>query len=87
MLLDYYLFRSLQNFLNGNTFDNGEAIKSRFVFCLLYNGQKRIMNLPERWRKVIHQNGKYIIDYIAYKLKKMFLLSFKKLLVSFGTSQ
>ena len=36
---DHHLFRSLQNYLNGKTFDSNEAVK-----------------------KVVEQNGQYIID-------------------------
>ena len=43
---DYYLFRSLQNSLNGKTFNDDEAVKSHLA----------------KWQKVIEQNEKYIID-------------------------
>ena len=50
---DYHLFRSLQNFLNGKTFGNDEAIKSHLVQFFAYKGQKfyerAILNLPGRW--------------------------------------
>lgn len=63
---DYHLFRSLQNSLNGKTFDKDEDIKSHLLQFFADKGQKfyerGIMNLQERWRKVIQQNGKYIID-------------------------
>ena len=62
---DYNLLRSLQNSLNGKTFENGEAIKSHLVQFFAEKGQQfyesEIMNLPERWQKVMEQNGKYII--------------------------
>ena len=49
---DYHLFRSLHNSLNGNTFDNDDAIKSHFVQVFAEKDQKLyergIMNLPER---------------------------------------
>lgn len=63
---DYYLFRSLQNFLNGKTFTNDDDLKSHLVQFFVDKDQKfyerGIMKLPERWQKVIRQNGKYIID-------------------------
>lgn len=63
---DYHLFRSLQNSLNGKTFDKDEDIKSHLLQFFAAKGQnfyeRGIMNLKERWRKVIQQNGKYIID-------------------------
>ena len=63
---DYYLFRSLQNYLNGKTFNDDEAVKSHLVQFFPYKDKKFyerwIMTLPERWQKVIEQNGKYIID-------------------------
>ena len=63
---DYYLFRSLQNFLNGKTLNDDEAVKSNLVQFLADKDHKiyqhGIMKLLERWQKVIEQNGKYIID-------------------------
>ena len=63
---DYYLFRSLQNSLNGKTFNDDEAVKSHLVQFFANKDQKfyerGIMKLPERWQKAIEQNGKYIID-------------------------
>ena len=64
--LDYYSFRSLQNSLNGKSFNGDEAVKSHLVQFFADKDQKfyerGIMKLPERWQKVIEQNGKYIID-------------------------
>ena len=72
---DYYLFRSLQNSLNGKTFNDNEAVKSHLVQFFADKDQKfyehGIMKLPERWQKVIEQNGKYII------FKKMCLICMK----------
>ena len=31
---DYYLFRSLQNYLNGKTFDSNEAVKNMLILFL-----------------------------------------------------
>lgn len=63
---DYHLFRSLQNSLNGKTFTNDDDLKSYLVQFFADKDQKfyerGIMKLPERWQKVIEQNGKYIID-------------------------
>ena len=51
---DYQLFRSLQNHLNGNTFDSYKAIKNELI---QFFGSKN-----QRWQRVIEQNGQYIID-------------------------
>ena len=63
---DYYLFRSLQNSLNGKTFNDDEAVKSHLIQFFVDKDQKfyerEIIKLPERWQKVIEKNGKYIID-------------------------
>ena len=63
---DNYLFRSLQNSLNGKTFNDDEAVKSHLFQFFANKDQKfyerGIIKLPERWQKVIGQNGKYIID-------------------------
>ena len=65
-LLDYYSFWCLQNSLNGKTFNDDEAVISHLLQFFVDKDQKfyerRIMKLPERWQKVIEQNGKYIID-------------------------
>ena len=52
--------------LNGKTFNDDEAMKSHLVQFFADKDQKfyerEIMKLPEKWQKVIEQNGKYIID-------------------------
>ena len=63
---DYYLFGSLQKSLNCKTFNDDEAVKSHLVQFFADKDRKfykrGIMKLPERWEKIIEQNGKYIID-------------------------
>lgn len=63
---DYHLFRSLQNALNGMEFASLDLLKN---YLDEFFGQKSqnfyergIMQLPERWQKVIDQNGQYIIE-------------------------
>ena len=55
--LDYYLFRSLQNTLNGKTFNDDEAVKSHLVQFFADKDQKLYergtMKLAERWQKFI----------------------------------
>ena len=62
---DYHLFRSLKNSLNGVKFALKEACENRFVQFFAHKSQKfystGIMILPEKWQKVIDQNGTYII--------------------------
>ena len=77
---DYHLFRSLQNHLNGKTFDSNEAVKNELIqFFAAKNKtfyESGIMKLTERWQKVIEQNGQYIIKagacYIGFKKSKTF---------------
>ena len=61
---DYFLFRSLQNSLNGKNFNNDDDVKSYLIQFFANKNQKfyerRIMMLPERWNKVSDQNGQYI---------------------------
>ncbi|GFY11891.1 histone-lysine N-methyltransferase SETMAR [Trichonephila clavipes] len=63
---DYYLFRSLQNFLDGKTFTSNEEVKNHLNQFFASKDQKfyerGIMLLPERWQKVLDQNGQYIIQ-------------------------
>ena len=63
---DYYLFQSLQNSLNGKTFNDDESVKSHLVQFFTDKDQKfyerGIMKLPERWKMIVEQSGKYIIN-------------------------
>nr|APL98298.1 putative DD34D transposase [Bactrocera tryoni] len=63
---DYYLFRSLQNFLDGRTFTSNQDVKNhldQFFACKDQKFYERGINLlPERWQKVLDQNGEYIIS-------------------------
>ena len=63
---DYHLFRSLQNHLNGKTFDSNEVVKNKLIQFFASKNQtfyeSGIMKLTERWQQVIEQNGQYIID-------------------------
>ena len=57
---DYNLFRSLQNHLNGKTFDSCETVKNELIQFFASKNQtfyeSGIMKLTERWQKVIEQN-------------------------------
>ena len=57
---DYFLFRSLQNSLNGKNFNNDDDIKSYLIQLFANKNHKfyerGITMLPERWQKVIDQN-------------------------------
>ncbi|KFM57645.1 Mariner Mos1 transposase, partial [Stegodyphus mimosarum] len=63
---DYVLFRPLQNSLNGKNFNNDDDVKSYLIQFFANKNQKfyerGIMMLPERWQKVIDQNGQYITE-------------------------
>lgn len=63
---DYYLFRSLNNFLNGKMFKDDDEVKSHLVQFFNDKNQrfyeKGIMVLPERWQKVINNNGQYFTE-------------------------
>ena len=76
---DYHLFRSLQNFLNGKNYSNNDDLKSHLDEFFAVKGQKlyqrEIMKLPERWQKVIEQNGRYLIHQSSYLYKKLSFIS------------
>ena len=61
----YFLFRSLQNSLNDKNFNNDD-IKSYLIQFFANKNHKfyerEIMMLPERWQKVIDQNGQHITE-------------------------
>jgi len=62
---DYYLFRSLQNFISSKTFTSNEEVKNDldqfFASKELKFYERGIMLLPERWQNVLDQNGQYVI--------------------------
>lgn len=62
---DFHLFRSLQNSLNRKTFVSDDDIKSFLDGFFAEKGkgfyESGIMKLPERWKKVIENNGQYIV--------------------------
>ena len=63
---DYYLFPFLQNLLDGKTFTSNEEVKNHLDQFFASKEQKfyerGIMLLPERWQKILDQNGQYIIQ-------------------------
>lgn len=63
---DYHLFRSLQNHLQGKTFDRREDVEIflRQFFESLPASFYRdgIHSLAERWRTVVDNDGEYVID-------------------------
>lgn len=63
---DYHLFQSLQNSLNGEAFTDDVGVNSHLVQFFANKDQKfyerGIMQLPERWQKVIDQSGRYIVE-------------------------
>ncbi|XP_014487330.1 PREDICTED: histone-lysine N-methyltransferase SETMAR-like [Dinoponera quadriceps] len=63
---DYYLFRSLQNSLNGIRFVSLEHLKNYLASFFAEKTQdfyeRGIMRLPERWKTIVQQNGAYITD-------------------------
>jgi len=67
---DFHLFRSLQNSFNGKSFNSLVEIKNHLEKFFAEKPGKpslkrfwkdRIFKLSERWRKVVEQNGTYII--------------------------
>lgn len=63
---DFYLFQNLQNFLQGKKFNNDYEVKLQVTqFFASKNPQfyeHGIMMLPEKWKKVIENNGQYIFN-------------------------
>ena len=60
---------SLQNDLNGRSLDSEEVIKEHLNQFFAGKEpsfyERGIRQLPERWQKVIDQNGQYIIDWTS----------------------
>lgn len=63
---DFHLFRALQNSLREITFESDEAVNQHLLKFFTEKHktfyERGIMNLTQRWRKVIEQNGQYIIE-------------------------
>ena len=64
--LGFHLFRSLQNSLNGKTFNSLEDCK-RHLGRFFVQKDKRfwedgIIKLPEKWQKVVEQKGEYVVQ-------------------------
>ncbi|XP_049307894.1 histone-lysine N-methyltransferase SETMAR-like isoform X2 [Bactrocera dorsalis] len=62
---DYHLFRPLQNSLNGVNLDSREACENYLKQFFAEKPEKfytdGIMTLPEKWQKVVDQNGTYLV--------------------------
>ena len=64
--LDFHLFWSLQNSLNGKNFSSLEDCKSHLEQLFAQKDKKfwedGIMKLSEKWQKVVEQKGKYVVQ-------------------------
>ena len=62
--LDCHLFRSLQNSLNGKNFNSLEDCKRHLEQFFAQKDKKfwegGIMKVPEKWQKVVGQDGEYV---------------------------
>lgn len=67
---NFHLFRSLQDSLNGKNFDSLKACKNhleQFIAqkdATFWENGITHMKLPEKWQKVVEQNGIYIVEWI-----------------------
>ena len=64
--LDIHLFWSLQNSLNGKSFNSLQdcimPLEQFFAQKDKKFWQDRIMKLPKKWQKVLEQNGEYLVQ-------------------------
>ena len=64
--LDFHLFWPLQNSVNEKNFNSLEDCKRHLEQFFAQKdkkfGEDRIMKLPEKWQKVVEQNGEYIVQ-------------------------
>ena len=62
---DFHLFRSLQNSLNGKSFNSLEDCRRHLDQFFAQKDKKfwedGIMKLPEKWQKVVEQNGDHVV--------------------------
>jgi len=65
-LSDYHLFRALQNSLGCKKLADRDAAETHLGKFLNNKPQKfytdGIMKLPEKWQKIIDNNGQYVLD-------------------------
>ena len=63
---DYYLFRTLSNSLRDQVFSNDDDLRANidefFSSCSQEFYSTGIHSLPERWRRVVDNDGTYILD-------------------------
>ena len=63
---DFHWFWSLQNSLNGKNFNSLEDCKRHLEKFSAQKdkkfGEDGIMKLPEKWQKLVEQNGEYIVQ-------------------------
>ena len=79
---DVHVFRSLQNSLNGKNFSSLEDCKRHLEQFFAQKDKKfwedGIMKLPEKWQKVVEQNGEYVVQFSSWwKWKMCFLFLLK----------
>ena len=64
--LDFHLFQSLQNSLNGKNFNSLEGYKRHLEQFFAQKDKKfwedGIMKLPEKWQKAVEQKGEYVVQ-------------------------
>ena len=64
--LDFHLFRSFQNSLNGKYFSPLEDCKRYLEWFFAQKDKKfwedGIMELPEKWQKVLEQKSEYVVQ-------------------------
>ena len=64
--LDFYLFRSLQNSLNGKNFNSLGDCKRHLEQFFAQKDKKfwgdGIMKLPEKWQNLVEQKGEYVVQ-------------------------
>ena len=64
-LLDFHLFRSLQNSFNRKNFNSLEDCKRQLEQFFAQRDKKfweyEIMKLPEKWQRVVEQNGEQVV--------------------------
>ena len=62
---DLHLFQSLQNSLNGKISIPWKTVKGNWNSSLLKKRkgfEKMELKLPEKWQKVVQQNGEYVVQ-------------------------
>ena len=88
--LDFHLFWSLQNSLNGKIFNSLEDCKRHLEEFFAQKHKKfleELLKLPEKWQKVVEQNSDYVVHKVLGENEKCVFCFYLKTKGTFWPTQ